>query len=383
MRALDDAQKNGRIPTPKEINKYDKNDKIAAEMGLTDKQYQNIAADRLPDVLNAHDKLKAEGALKKPDSEPNPYIQEYIETYKGAVKRLFVEDTTTRRDAKEEPVPETPVIKRSTEEVIARQTDDEHKNQSKYQLNSAMRKAVSEHLGVTDDQAFSMQFGKPEEKAKFFEALEIQLKQGNIKGEMDRTKTETEAILKKSMNVSDEEFTIMKKEDPDRVSLAYGILHQNGVMSVPYNNPHLNAEVGEEIKMYHREVERKRLLAEQAIEAEATESQEDEELKNEEPDNEEPGTQPESTEPDKLSARGSYDYLASTRPNTGNGIPKIDLNAESGPQIRMGTLKPGEYFAMQADPVLAQQQIQMKQAPATDTEQKMAAQERRPDTLRI
>lgn len=371
VRVLDEALQHGRIPTPKEIPDYEKKEKIIIEMGLSETEFNKLGSDRVADVLKAHDKLKGEGAFKAEPQE-NPHVKEYIETYSSAVKRLFVEDTTP--DAETKPTPAPSIAKRSTEQVIATLSPEELRQNAKNQFRNAMYDSVAERLNITKAEAGNLRFGNADEKSLFFEALEAQLKDGNIKGQILRTKTETEALLKKSMNVSDEEFARIKQQDPYRRDLAYDRLLTSGALTVKYNNPQINFEIEYEIKQYRNELEmQKKFKAEEAAE-------EPEDAIDPEPE------KPEETStiaPPQTQAPGAYDYLRAKELDTGKGSPKIDLGAGDSAQMRVGELSPREYFALQADPVLAQQQLEVKQEPKPEPEQKVALQQRRPAALQV
>jgi len=387
VRALDAGLEAGRIPLPEEINSGKKWDAIRDAMGVTPDEFNKYGIDKVPETLKVHDRLKQEGAFRSKE-EPNPHVKEYMEQYSGAVKRLFIEDTTPKpgADKKETPTPSAP--KRSTEEVIANLTDAQMKEAASSQSMEAIDSAVAKRLGITQIEAGNMRYDGIEAQKKYIALSEEVLNAGEVKTSQHRTKTETEELLKKTLNVSDDEFAVMKHADKFRIDIAYDGLLKSGDLFVEYNNPHMEIEARGDIELQRMYLQRKI----NAEELKAKDTAKD--LTEEEPTpEEEPAPDEESAMPDAHSApastsaptSGTYDYLRSKEQDTGNGTPKVDLNGDDGAKMRMGSLMPREYFALQADPVLAQQQLTAKQAQAQqpEPEQRPAPAARQPDALRI
>lgn len=349
VRALDKAIENNRFTLTQEIFDDRKEARIAEEMGLTDQEYKKLGTDKIPDILKAYDTLKSQNQFVDPDHKSNPHILEYIKSYSHAVKNLFIEDTTP--EAKPEPETKT-LIRKSTADVIASLTNEQMKDKAESSSMNSTTFAVAKHLGISYDEANDLREGTIEQKTQFLNVAEKLLQEDKIRATFHRTRTETEILLMNAMNISATEFRMMRDKDPNRVSTVRNKLFSAGDLTVVYDNPHMKAKI--EVDLIR--------------ERQYLESQKKLELKNQEEsepaDSEPEANEPESSETDTplVSSSGSYDYLKSRQLDTGKGVPQIDLNKEDTVKMRIGELSAREYFALQSDPVLAQEQLAQKQS---------------------
>ncbi len=251
----------GKIPAKKivEVSFEDAKKLIAADMGLTIEQFDQLGPDKLADINKSYDKLKAQGVFTK--DETNPHIKLYVEQYVGAVQRRLVADTSPKVDAtaeaKKEDAPTPPAPSGTTvptpakpeptaAEKIAALTDDDHKKNAEYSYKDVAIAAVSKHLGISEYDTKNLT------NREFIATLDELLKAGKIPGtlKMERSIPEMEQVFYKAMDMTAEQIDTL---DMNKAIIAFEKLNNAGAFHQEYQNPllvdRLKAYVDEQQKL--------------------------------------------------------------------------------------------------------------------------------------
>ncbi|MFA7275481.1 MAG: hypothetical protein WC043_01615 [Pseudobdellovibrionaceae bacterium] len=380
---VEDAYINGNLPALRDMDEAGIQKRIAAEMGLSDEEFGKLKGDRVSEISETYKKLKTEGALKDygPD---NPHIDTYIGQYVDATRRMFVEDTTPAADAapappEEPPKPASPPPPEPTPEERAAAKETELRKDADIYAGGTMDEVVGKSLHLSEEKVGDLYAKDPD---RYHDTVEQAIQKGGLTLQTDRflQKDERDALIAKKLGVPVEEIAAQPQF---LQKMANDSLVKEGAFWVKQDNPYLKEAMEGKIKEYREEKLKSEL---ENTNEEPESSPENIEVSPPEAPAASPSATPPAAPPTTppastpatapAAARGSYDYLSETRPDTGGGVPQIDLRSSDRGQMRIGSLSASEYFALQADPALAQQQLSQQTAlPTPDIEQKVALQQ--------
>lgn len=379
-KTVDAVQRAGKIPVPRDMTKEEVDVAVAAEMGLTPAQFRELPLDRAAEMAETQARLLADGKLKAPGDQ-NPHIQEYIRQYVGAIDRLLVPDTTPPPPIPKpvhEPVaaeaPETPETKKEEEpeltpEELAAEALETEKYYAANYAPEALSQAIMKMTGKTDEELVAMTTEDPEAVLALAERA---IAEGLIPSIVVRPATDDErdAMVAKALRVSPEERAEKYPVGSYAYQQVYKLLERADMLKVSEENRQMPQALRDHLDELKAELAA--LRAQQAKDAEAeaaADAPAEDEPEAEAPTA--PAKETESAAPAALAKRlaaapastpGTYDYLIINHSDLRTGEPQIDLAAGDRAQLKIGRLSPGEYFAVQADPVLAAERLALAQA---------------------
>ncbi|QQG35234.1 MAG: hypothetical protein HYS17_06600 [Micavibrio aeruginosavorus] len=340
-----DAMDNGIYPGLRDMDETEIENHLADKLGLTLDEFSEQGPQRLREIMPLYYALKATDQLKTRDQE-QPHVRDYITAYIGAVDRLMVADTP--------PLPDHPAaVKKNTyskpdgtalptEEQMAQNQSRTLEAKASLESESAIDEAIHKVVKISQEDIDNMKENDPGRYAEIADRL---LSQGKIsfKTELTLDSDHTDALIAKELGMSREDL----RETPQFLKdLAYNKLQGEGALAITIDNPHMKGKVEEDIS-YYRDIAKER----------------EHEISAENPKEAEPES--DATPQAPMAATGAYDYLRSAaQPDAGDGKPQINLHDGDSAAMRIGGLQAGEYFALQADPVLAQQKAAPRPAPA-------------------
>lgn len=237
-----DAQLQGKIPVPVAMSVAEIRTRVATEMGLSDTALNALEQSKLGDITQTYNKLKANGEFIK-DGDQNPHIQTYIRNYVDAVQFLCIPDTSPalKQEVKLETAVTTPEDTVPQEESDLPSEGDlmyEAERQQAWRMNEA----VSESLGITEDDADELRLHSP---VAYLEKLEDLLKADKVPlttthSVSDQKRNE---IIAKTHGIEATALDEFKKNDQFIYDTAVGMLEQANAFTRTHDNPHMKKTI--------------------------------------------------------------------------------------------------------------------------------------------
>lgn len=326
---VDEALRAGEIPALRPMDNKQMEERVAQELGISINEFKKNPPSNLADVYAVYRELENKGELRtRGDNSNNPHLKEYVAEYVQAVDRIFVTNTTPKNPPEKIQLTIPAAL---TKEPKITNTDDVLRSAAHSDAIPAADRAIAQLLGISENHAKAMRKENPD---LYIQTAERALQNGKIelKSEIFKSDSDIKRAIATELKISEEEASKLPRFLQDATGKK---LYNEDKMTDNVENPYIWSHINQFINDYKS------------------------------------GKAP---EPEKQLPHGlfdKYDHLRSAQPDTNNGVPKIDLRSGDNAQMRIGELAPREYFALQADPVLAKEQITLKQEQEQRHEQKI------------
>lgn len=314
---LESAINEGKIPASRLIADNDKIEAlVAGKMGLSVEDYKKLGSDRNEDVRTAYDQLKAEGALHETPAEI-PYSKDYMNSYIGASRRMFTEET---KPAPVAPKPELAPIESRT--VLS---DKQMEDEAKLKVPFILEEAVAKHTGLSAEDVVDLKYQKPQEYAA---AADEVIAKGLLPKEFTRQVSfeEQQTLLARKLGVDSNGLDKMYETDPYIPASTSNRMSQDGSFNMTYSNPYITEQAQKEadkIRTRKPEVPDADAPAEEA-DAEAEEAPDDAAPKDE---------TPESDAPEKAAPAAAVSSKPASDDAAGGSEPEVA--EDEGPSTRV------------------------------------------------
>lgn len=192
-------------------------EKMIEQMGITEKEYDNLDEKRIPDIINAHQSLQDNGVFPK----ENKYVGQYIDQYINGVDKII-------GDNKE---PYKPYSQVNEERNLEREAFNS--------LDSIINRAIAQELGISENDASELHNSDIiADKQKYLNALESAMKTGKINTMTTGQASDEECnkIVARRMGTPEDKIN----PESHLHSKIKGILmHTNAFDLSPIENPHI------------------------------------------------------------------------------------------------------------------------------------------------
>ncbi len=325
------ALEEGKIPVAHNAPDKLVQERVAQKLGVSVEDLENPQKVAPHNAYATYQTMKDNNELKT--ANDNPIVKQYIRQYVGAVDRLFVADTSPKADsilapkpeAEQSPAPPAYAPETSTESPAI--NDEVLEYSAKTQHEDLLHKAVSQSLGLNEEAATALMEHDP---GRYAEIAQDLLDKNKIPLQTTHFKNGAEiaTMVMEELKLSAQEYN---QTPYFLIRLTEKKLESEDKHIIVVDNPYLKE------------------LMQGAID-----EKKDAAAKNLESDKQ----APQASSTPQISER--FSYLSHTQPDTNKGAPAIALYEGDKATLSVGKLSMPEYFALQADQVLAQQTLAAK-----------------------
>ena len=242
-KALEDSLASGKFPGPRDMTNDEIYDAMSKKLGMKVKEIKEAGPDKQVAILAAYDAVKAETNLRTgiPD---NPHLKAYINSYIGAVDRMFHTET---------PPPPIPPSEPEDELALASSIyQQEIEFEAGAQSSDFTNAMVGKQLGITPKEAADIPAGK------YYKALIEAYEAGGTQFKTYRKMDDQEEnkVIAKSLGITPDAVAEMADKDFIRYWTVYKNLSDQNMLRVlrDEENPELKKAVEVAVEKARKEL---------------------------------------------------------------------------------------------------------------------------------